>query len=228
MNYHDKLIKNLETRIAEELERIENPSGSNPVTLWEDNYVRDMQGQIEKLNAAELIFPPSYVIENPNIIDAVKKAFKTLTFNFCFTGRAGVGKTYLMRIVKGGVYNCGLMHKTNSINCIEDYDQYLKARRADSTYHPDTKCQFLFIDDVGDEKPSTDAAHSWIAGIIQERYEYWSKHPECSTIITTNLPTTDLITIYGERVVDRMLDQYTFCKFTNDSFRLRNQKVIEG
>ena len=74
-------------------------------------------------------------------------------------------------------------------------------------------CDILFIDDAGVEKEKYLCYGNLItpvADIIDHRYIRRKK-----TILTTNLVPTELCTRYGERIADRMNEDYAFIMYSN-------------
>ena len=88
--------------------------------------------------------------------------------------------------------------------------------------------RLLVVDDLGDEKPSTDAAHDYFSGLIEMRYDYIYKNHDTRTIITTNLDASEIIKTYSSRVMDRLQEYFVICKFKEISFRKKNLVVLES
>ena len=88
------------------------------------------------------------------------------------------------------------------------------------------KSNRLMIDDLGDERPATAAAHDHFAGCLEVRYIYIQKHPLSRTIITTNLSASGINDMYGSRVLDRLQEHFVICKFTEVSFRAKQQQIL--
>jgi DNA replication protein DnaC len=225
MTYREMLIKNLTDK---------RPSSFQNRIAGASNIDSSINRLLDKLNALELIFPASYEKVN-SFLPVIQDSYCELEMNFVFTGAAGSGKTYLMRIIKGNIYDLatepGLSLKPMcwQLDCRTEYANYLAEKQDGKNYTPHTSSRFCFIDDLGDEKPDTDAARSWIANMIQARYDYTQRHKQCSTIITTNLSAKELTARYGQRVIDRLMEMCpTWLVFTNKSFRTRNFKILEG
>ena len=74
-------------------------------------------------------------------------------------------------------------------------------------------CDILFIDDAGAEKEKYLCYGNLItpvADIIDHRYIRHKK-----TIFTTNLVPAELCSRYGERIADRMNEDYAFIMYNN-------------
>ena len=67
---------------------------------------------------------------------------------------------------------------------------------------------FLCLDDIGNEKPSTDAAHEYIGGCIERRYDAIKGGQAHATIITSNLDMEAIRKMYGSRVQDRIYEVF--------------------
>ncbi len=76
---------------------------------------------------------------------------------------------------------------------------------------------FLAVDDLGCE-PATKNDYGTVSApmvdLLMFRYEH-----KLPTIITTNLDSTDIEKRYGERIMDRLAEDYDWLGFTNPSYR---------
>ncbi len=175
----------------------------------------------------DLIFPENYRFNNPNIIKLVKKVYNQ-EFHLLFMGVVGCGKTYLAQIISK-------TDKFKFINARNAYYEYLRLKEGDySDKHEALRkarnqlCGAnVIFDDIGSEKPATQAAHSFIEGLIEDRYERIKKGYSKKTIFTTNLNAEMIRDFYGDRVLDRISEVFTICKFQNKSFREEKLKIVE-
>ena len=183
----------------------------------------------------KLHLPEGYQENNPNIISKVKTDLeKSQQFNYFFTGNVGCGKTCLAEIIVRSHRNT--VHKWERIECRNVYKIYL--RLLDSNYtdksdaiqkHEDiVKKPYVFIDDLGDERPSTDGSHDYVVCMLVERCETTRRSTTASSIITTNLKMQEIIDMYGSRVVDRIEENFTIMQFKDHSFRRDKREIIKG
>jgi DNA replication protein DnaC len=84
----------------------------------------------------------------------------------------------------------------------------------------------VFIDDLGCEQ-QTESSRSFFANLFSEQYDWLRAGNANHVIITTNLSSSGIIDMYGERVMDRIFEYYTIVKFTNPSYRAKKLKKIE-
>jgi len=89
------------------------------------------------------------------------------------------------------------------------------------------RSQFAVLDDIGAEKPRTEASRMFIEDILEDRYEFAKIYPCCS-IITTNLTGEEIGQLYGHRVLDRLHEIFTIMVFNDHSFRQDHTEIIEG
>jgi DNA replication protein DnaC len=177
-------------------------------------------------------FDEKYVKNNPNILNHIIDKLKTgKPFHYLFTGVVGCGKTYLARNVV-----VASQEQWEAIKVIDFYKKYLGLLgssyddkwQALKNQDSRVKNRLLVLDDLGDEKPSTEAAHDYFSGLIEMRYDYINKNPFTRTIITTNLDSKKLERMYGSRVYDRIQEHFIICKFKPISFRREKHKVLES
>ena len=188
---------------------------------------------IEQFEPCKLQLSEEYKISNPNIISLIKNDLEQGNpFHYLFTGMVGSGKTYLGQQI---VQSCVESTKWQLLSTIRQYEQYLffmqsnyddkwDAIRKSSN---EVKKQCLMLDDLGDEKPSTPAAHDYFGGLIEKRHLMIKRNPNSRTIITTNLNADMIRETYGSRVLDRMIEHFVICKFKRISFREMQERIVE-
>lgn len=173
---------------------------------------------------------------NPNIISQVLFDLKSgKPYHYIFTGRVGLGKTFLADIIAWSYpWNNRHFGPEGKILVKDLYRGYLTSINSDyrmlRSVERHLVKDFLIIDDLGNEAPSTPTAHEYIGTTIERRYNA-IKHTKrfMATIITTNLTQKEIRDTYGSRVEDRLLEMFTIMKFTGKSFRKKQSKpVIEG
>lgn len=174
-----------------------------------------------------------YQRNNPNLLKHLEsKLINGEPFNYLFTGQVGCGKTFLAR---------NIMHisatRWKYIKVHTFYQDYLGIIGSNAYDKFDAlrehsrpmQLESLLIDDLGDEKPSTEAAHDYFGGLIERRYDYLERKADMSrTIITTNLSGNQIANIYGSRVLDRIKHYFVICKFNDVSFRDKKKEIISG
>ena len=186
--------------------------------------------------------PKEYKKNNPNIIKQVSADLKAeKPFHYLFQGDVGCGKTYLARIIKNHILHDRIIDVNKADNLIQTarkhYLEYLSLLGSDYSDRSDAldrlrrsiaHAEFIILDDLGDEKPGTDASHDYFAGIVEDRHDYIRKYEYTRTIITTNLDAQQFINTYGSRVFDRITELYTIMRFKPYSFRQEKSAIITG
>ena len=188
-------------------------------------------------------YPKNYNKNNPKILSKIEKDLKpeiTKPFHYLFLGDVGCGKTYLAKIIEHNMIvkkELDLSQISSIQSARKHYLKYLELMKSDysdkgealdhhrrSISHGD----FIILDDLGDEKPGTDAAHDYFAGVVEDRYDYIIKYEYTRTIITSNLNSDTFINMYGSRVFDRLTEKFTIMKFKPHSFRQEKLNVVSG
>ena len=186
--------------------------------------------------------PKSYIKNNPKILKKVTADLKSdKPFHYLFQGDVGSGKTCLAKIIAKNMLTSGQISPDRvdnlTISARKHYRDYLNLLGADYTDRSQaldnlrrsiTHSDFIILDDLGDEKPSTDASHDYFSGIIEDRHDYIRKYEYTKTIITTNLDAKQFINTYGSRVFDRITECYTIMRFKSHSFRQEKSSIIIG
>ena len=174
-----------------------------------------------------------YDANNPNILERVVYDLESGNpFHYLFTGVVGCGKTYLGKLVTA---SSGEMWKYVMVR--KHYMQYLEYIQSSYTDKWEAikglnnifNSRCLMVDDLGDEKPSTEASHDYFGGLLEMRYTYLNRNDDISrTIITTNLGSEDMISLYGSRVSDRIHEHFVICRFNPTSFRESGVEILES
>lgn len=142
--------------------------------------------------------------------------------NLILTGIPGSGKTGL---AYGVLYEAHKSREVRSVYAVnvarwidllrpttdpeEIHEQTQSMKRAERT-------SMLLLDDLGTEK-STDWTRERIYAIVNHRYE-----AQLPTIITSNLASPELRTTYGERLIDRLLENCTGYGMRSGNYRKGN------
>ena len=178
-------------------------------------------------------FKKGYQRNNPNLLKHLEsKLINGEPFHYLFTGQVGCGKTYLARHIM--YYS---LTRWEYIKVYKFYQEYLGIIGSNAydkfdalrSHSQPMQSESLLIDDLGNEKPSTEAAHDYFGGLIERRYDYLERKADISrTIITTNLNGDQIQKTYGSRVLDRIKQYFIICKFNDISFRDKNKEIISG
>ena len=204
----------------------------------------------------EIVYPKAYKKNNKNIIERIEKDMQLygnnmidgvqhdamkVSAHYLFQGVVGCGKTTLAKLLFYSCRRFGNSSDTKMTSCRSMYEEYLRLMGSEYSDKYDaiselsdvTKKEVLLIDDLGDEKPNTDAAHDYIGGLIEKRYEhvknyYPGNRLNSVTIITTNLTGQQIVDMYGSRVYDRIQEIFVICKFNDVSFREKKRTIIKG
>lgn len=84
-------------------------------------------------------------------------------------------------------------------------------------------CERLFIDDLGTEELKNavyGVSYCPMIELLSERYDR-----QAATIITSNLTLDHIKEKYGERIADRIREEYKIIGFNNDSYRGSTQRI---
>jgi DNA replication protein DnaC len=216
-----------------ELRTVPRHSNVNYKQLKERHLKREM----------EIKYPENYKRNNPNILKRIEKDLKAedgkiINANYLFQGPVGCGKTTLGAIIYNNIQKPGSSVRKTFNKLYDEYLMYMNSNFSDKydaindIYKLLTK-NIVFLDDLGDEKPGTDAAHDFVSGLLTERYDHIKKcssflMDDCITVITTNLDGPSIIRTYGSRVYDRIQEVFVICKFNEVSFRQKQRTIIKG
>lgn len=132
------------------------------------------------------------------------------------TGRCGCGKTFLMRI----------LHKTCThpkywYSCSSDDSLWLLDPRQNRNIR-DSYNEYPFIDDLGTEiKTEYGRRTDYVADYIRNFHDRAYETNGMRMFITTNLSSAEMLELYDERVLDRLMDMCVVLKFGGRSHRSR-------
>ena len=143
--------------------------------------------------------------------------------NLLFSGRTGVGKTFMAGCIAIELMNRGytVLYQTAPalFNTIYEYRyKYSKDEvYENSIYKSILEADLLIIDDLGTESPSA-TRYAELLNIIDTRYANDKRKP-CKTIIGTNVDVKKLFEYYDERVVSRITGSFDIFRFAGDDIR---------
>lgn len=146
--------------------------------------------------------------------------------NLLFTGKTGLGKTFLSNCIAKELLDRS--YSVVYLPAVEMYEIFSKERfdydsteedRDRSRYLLD--CDLLIIDDLGTELVNTFTT-SQLFYCINERL-----NREKGTIISTNLPVNEMRDEFTDRVMSRIVSQYTVIPLYGEDIRIR-KKLMEA
>ena len=161
---------------------------------------------------------PDFVRQSAAVVEWIageRKGYKWLLLY----GNVGNGKSTAARAALITLRQLG-------VNCTEKnaydigllYRELNRQPKAAEEYDRLTRCEALFIDDLG-----TETNPAALNEILYDRYNQMR-----TTIFTTNLAYSELQTKYGPRIFDRFEELAALVRFDGGSFRARNrQKTLE-
>lgn len=142
-----------------------------------------------------------------------------------FTGRPGVGKTFMSTCVARELLTAGysVIYETayKIFSLLDDYkfkragDPELLRLQIDKLY----ECDLLILDDLGAEF-KTSYTSAALFDVINTRMVAGRK-----CIVSTNLSLQELSQAYSERVVSRIIGNYTVLQFLGDDIRQRQVRL---
>ncbi|MDE5966574.1 MAG: ATP-binding protein [Lachnospiraceae bacterium] len=145
--------------------------------------------------------------------------------NLFFYGPTSLGKTFLANCVAKALLDQGhtVLYMT-STNLFEQLLPNVVMKRDTSvknlnTYDHLFEAELLVIDDLGTEL-ITEFTRSQLYQLVNERLL-----SERSTIISTNMELTKFRDCYEERILSRMIENYTVIQFYGDNIRHKKKKI---
>lgn len=139
--------------------------------------------------------------------------------NLLFTGKTGLGKTFLSSCIANELLNQGktVLYQTASVmlDTIIDY-RFSKANVSKDIYDHLLNVDLLIIDDLGTEGTNQMKLVE-LFNILNSRLLNTNKGTK--TIISTNLSLQSLFDNYDERIVSRIVGNYDICYFFGEDIR---------
>ena len=149
--------------------------------------------------------------------------FPSSVRNLLFTGKPGLGKTFLSACIAREVSERGfsVVYDT-AVRIFSDFETQKFSRDADDEAEDGVRrvlrCDLLILDDLGTELSST-VSQSFLYQIVNTRLTQ-----KRSTIISTNLKPDELEKRYGEAIFSRLRGEYEFLPFYGDDIRKLKKK----
>ena len=162
--------------------------------------------------------------ENMKLIENICKNFiKNFDDENCksllFTGKTGLGKTYLSGCIANELLKKGktVLYQTSSVmfDTIINY-RFGKKNVSETIYDSLLNVDLLIIDDLGTEGKN-DMKLVELFNLLNTRLLNSKK-----TIISTNLSLQTLFDTYDERIVSRIVGNYDICYFFGEDIRFKN------
>lgn len=144
--------------------------------------------------------------------------------NLLFVGRAGTGKTFMSSCIAHATVNKGhtVLYQTAPIlmdMLLESKFASVKDETRKNQYQRVFDVDLLIIDDLGTENLNN-MKFTELFNIINTRLLKDKK-----TIISTNLSLQELAVEYDDRVMSRLIGNYTICRFFGEDIRLKKKKM---
>ncbi|MDT3845081.1 MAG: ATP-binding protein [Bacillota bacterium] len=148
--------------------------------------------------------------------------FRTRKGNLLFTGKTGLGKTFLSNCIARELIE--RYHSVVYLPASQMFDIFSRDR---FSYDDDEdmrsraeylmECDLLIIDDLGTEMINTFTV-SQLFTVINERLNRAN-----GTIISTNLPVNEMRDVFTERVMSRIISAYQIIPFFGEDIRIRRR-----
>ncbi len=165
------------------------------------------------------ITPKTIIKDNYKMAQRFVIEFDDVYRNLFMYGNVGLGKTFLCNCIAKDLLDQG--HSVFYVSAIELFKKLEDYRfyRNENTKHEEfisylTKADLLIIDDLGTEV-QTQFTSSELFNIINKRHTD-RKH----TIISTNIPMSEIEKIYSHRLESRFFGNFELIKFIGEDIRL--------
>ncbi len=202
---------------------------SNILKLDEENFKTFDSGYYSNKPNKEKYGIEKSPLENIEIIkkislDFCKNIKSENSKNLLFTGNTGLGKTFLSNCIAREVIQKGfnVVYQTSPIlmdQILEYKFSYDKTDEQKEKYNKIFNVDLLIIDDLGTETMNNNK-FTELFNIINTRLLNNKK-----MVISTNLTLNDLYNRYDERILSRLIGNFTICKFIGDDIRLKKKKI---
>ncbi|MCD7778692.1 MAG: ATP-binding protein [Clostridiales bacterium] len=155
-----------------------------------------------------------------NVYNICKRFSEKPEGNMLFTGRPGLGKSFLCHAITKAVLDGGTDAVCESAFVL--FDRLIKNRfgKEDDNEYKDSifNTPLLIIDDLGTENINS-ASSAEFFNIIN--YRLINKKP---IIISTNFSLSDIKQLYSERIFSRIIGEYRIVSFFGSDIRLLKRK----
>ena len=141
--------------------------------------------------------------------------------NLLFTGRTGLGKTFLSSCIANELLKKGktVLYQTSSVMLDTIINYHLGKSNSSDIYNHLLNVDLLIIDDLGTEGVNNMKLVE-LFNLLNTRL--LNSNKVTKTIISTNLSLQNLFEVYDERIVSRIVGYYNICYFFGDDIRFKN------
>ena len=146
--------------------------------------------------------------------------------NLLFSGNTGLGKTFLSSCIANEMISKGktVLYQTAPI-MLDNIIDYKFGKNSDNICKTINNVDLLIIDDLGSEAKNP-LKITELFNIINTRLLN-QNNKITKTIISTNLSLQELYDIYEERIISRIIGNYTTCYFYGDDIRMEKKHKIK-
>ena len=159
-------------------------------------------------------------------IDFVKNIDEVKQKNLLFTGNTGLGKTFLANSIDKATIEKAhtVIYQTAPIFLDKLMEYKFSSDESEfnrEQYNKIFNVDLLIIDDLGTET-MTNNKFTELFNIVNTRLLNNKK-----ILISTNLTLNQLFERYDERLMSRIIGEFTICKFIGDDIRLKKKRMIK-
>lgn len=142
--------------------------------------------------------------------------------NLLFCGNSGLGKTFLSSCIANEIIKTGktVLYQTAPI-MLDTIIDYKFGKTNNDIIKNINNVDLLIIDDLGTETKN-DYKITELFNIINSRLLN-QNNKITKTIISTNLSLQELYDAYEERIISRIIGNYTSCYFFGEDIRIKNR-----
>lgn len=198
---------------------------SNLFSLKNHNFENfDFNLYSDEIDTSINISPRKNISNIKSIADSFISHFDDPTQkNLLFTGESGLGKTYMSSCIANELLKKGktVLYQTAPIlmDKLIEY-KFSKTDNSQKLYNDVFDVDLLIIDDLGVENLNS-IQFTELFTIINTRLLNTNKSTK--TIISTNLSIEEMFKIYEERIMSRIIGNYSICKFIGDDIRIKKR-----
>lgn len=200
---------------------------SNMVKLQDENFNTFDTGYYSKKADKEKYGIDKSPLDNILcILDGAKKFCENIDDknqkDLLFTGNTGLGKTFIANCIADEIIKSGksVIYQTAPIlmDKIMEY-KFSSNKNAKNEYTKILNSDLLIIDDLGTETMSN-VKFTELFNIINSRLLNNKK-----MVISTNLSLSELYNLYDERVMSRIIGNFSIYRFVGEDIRLKKRKL---
>lgn len=168
-------------------------------------------------------------------IECIKKICLTFIKNFdnpdeknlLFTGNTGLGKTFLSSCIANELLRKGktVLYQTAPV-MLDSVINYRLGKSNNNIVNHLLNVDLLIIDDLGTESMNS-MKFAELFTILNTRL-LTKNNKITKTIISTNLSLQNLSSLYGERIISRLIGSYNICYFFGQDIRLIKKGAYYG